>query len=249
MNRHGMHERLGLLAAATVAAGLLTTTAAAVGQDGPTSRPADRGPTTQSDSERGLLAGPTVKDAAARPESGRDRAASATDLPRIPVRVWFQALRSIDLTPEQTRAFTAKVRSFQQSTRAFQRQKGPRLRALAERMRNARRGGDSKPLTADEQMELESLRAEAPRPTTVQTEIWDQLTPAQQDAMRAALDRAAEEMQRGDRRGERRGRDRGTERGPAEMDRRGEAADERLDKASRRRAAFLRSRQSTSDRD
>ncbi|MCA9284561.1 MAG: hypothetical protein KDA22_05075 [Phycisphaerales bacterium] len=147
--------------------------------------------------DRGLLAGPTVTDAAADGTGGfagggmnAGRQSDRRD--PVPPRVWFRVLSTLELDPAQRERVQAVAQEFQAEARAFQKANGPAIKELEARMKEMGPGG-SKELRS----KMQALRSKAPKAEPSMERIWKMLTPEQQDEFKARLDELRKQRSRG----------------------------------------------------
>lgn len=110
------------------------------------------------------------------------------------VRLWLEALKSIELEPEKREAIRIRVEAFAAERSAFERAHGKERRELEQELRQAGRDG-APPKALRERMQ--ALMAKAPNPEVVQREVYAMLSSTQQEALRERF--AALETERAER--------------------------------------------------
>ncbi len=184
--------RFALLLATAATIMLAAASPVAASQDkGPTSRPdtqsqqdtdakKNKNTTTDQAAADGLLAGPKVKtdDELGGPASmvrpGQQR------LQQMPMTQWLRQLRQLGLSAEQWQVIKPEIDGFLAASKEYQQTHGRELRALRVEIRQARQ--DNKPVP-ELLKKATALQGLAPKPEELQEYIWEQLTPAQQDAL------------------------------------------------------------------
>lgn len=170
---------------------LLLLTAAALGQAAAPETP-QAGEAPQVD--RNLLAGPTVEDAAvADAADAVSRRPGAKRALSVRPQQWFAIVRQLDLTPNQQAKINAIVNEFRTARQDFRRKHGGTLRAAQEQLRRSKREGEM-PHRQESLQRMQRLAAAWPRAEAYQRRIWNELTPEQQQVMRAKLDRLERQM-------------------------------------------------------
>ena len=155
---------------------------------------------------RTVLSGPSVGQSQGDPRrgdrKGSDRANRAMELPP---RAWIQAVKTLELSEEQTTQLDAIVAEHQEAMKTYAHEHGKALQDLRKRMREAVQKGE-KPESARE--ELKALQQAAPKFDTVQKRVWEILTAEQQEQLKVKLEQLRAQMaQRQGERGAGRGRD------------------------------------------
>ena len=154
-----------------------------------------------------LLAGPTVIEDDADPSqpgiAGVDRGRRVIS---VPVQRWLVTYRDLGLSSAQRLAAFEIVWTLQRDRRRFRREHGAEVRRLEARVRLARARGGT-PVDAKDVQWLQELRAAGPDQHAVQNELWNLLTPAQQELFRQRLDEVKADLseRRLDRRAKRAG--------------------------------------------
>jgi hypothetical protein len=224
-----------------------------------------------------LLAGPKVEDDAS-PASG-DMMRPAGEPQRrgqrqaeLPFRRWMEIIRQQELSPEQQDQIREIAGELQSQTQQFQ--QNPENRELMRQIREARQNGTEPPVQAREKMQ--QFEANRPKPEAFQQRIWAVLTTQQQDAAKAQMDAARQQIveqqrarrdarqdggnpdepamepgqpPRGDAAARGTGNARDASRAPDRARRRGAGGGgEGLDDMAKRRANFLKSRQAGAKR-
>ncbi|MCH2133137.1 MAG: hypothetical protein MK116_05240 [Phycisphaerales bacterium] len=146
---------------------------------------------------------------------------------QLPMRAWMAAYMELDLTPEQRSTARDSTQELQRSIRKFRDTYGAQMEELQKKIRGyADRSNPTEELLKLRQ-ELQALQAKQPEAKVLQEQLWNGLTPQQQEVMRKALEQ----------RTRRDGRDNGRR---GRGNRRGESpAEDGMDEATRKRLRLL----------
>jgi hypothetical protein len=208
----------------------------------------------------GILEGPKVDEAAeeGRDGFGMDERPDGKMRQRGPSarpRVWFNALKQLDLTTEQREKVQPIVEEFTRLRNEFETANGDQIKELETTLKAARDAGKPDRELAQK---VKGLRDKAPKPEPYMERIWELLTADQQETMRARLAELEKAAPRsGQRREEREGADPmqpaegpmtpAADERPRRRDRTApkEPSLEGLDELAKRRAEFLRAHKSS----
>ncbi|MFO0874602.1 MAG: hypothetical protein U0575_11615 [Phycisphaerales bacterium] len=138
----------------------------------------------------GLLAGPKVGDDEARDDKafGKERKPGKPEGGRQPVaqgRMWLEALNFIDLQGEQKQKVDAVLKRFDDARAAFEQEFGDKRRELQKQIKDAGGPGSKEGVALRKQ--AQEIMDKAPKPEPYQKEIFELLTPAQQETLKAKL--------------------------------------------------------------
>ena len=101
-------------------------------------------------------------------------------------RVWMNEYLSLDLTAQQRSSALKSNKDHQAAYRRFQKELGSEFKQLQEKVRKAARSQD--PQLQKLRLQLESMKQKQPRFESVQTMLWEMLSPTQQSALREKLE-------------------------------------------------------------
>ena len=124
------------------------------------------------------------------PQSGNQRGRS------IRPRDWMKEYLSLDLTVQQRSSALKASKDHQAAYRRFQKDFGSEFKQLQEKVRKAARSQD--PQLQKLRLQLESMKQKQPRFESVQTTLWETLSPTQQSALRVKLEAVSANRNRGD---------------------------------------------------
>ncbi|MBG84199.1 MAG: hypothetical protein CMJ40_06590 [Phycisphaerae bacterium] len=111
-------------------------------------------------------------------------------------RMWLNEYLSLDLTTQQRSSAMKASRDHQAAYRRFQTKYGSEFKKLQEEVRKAARSQD--PQLQKLRLALESMKQKQPRFESVQTQLWEKLSPTQQSSMRKKLTALSEKRNRDD---------------------------------------------------
>ncbi len=130
-----------------------------------------------------LLAGPSIEEEEVTDQDMLSRklqeTGKSTNLnPRQQSRMWQAALKSIDLTAEQTEAMQKLRREFEEKQTAFQKAYGDELRSIRKEQAAAKKDGGTP--STESRVRMMELMELMPDVTAVQEKAWVLLTSDQQ---------------------------------------------------------------------
>jgi hypothetical protein len=141
-----------------------------------------------------LLSGPKVpQDATRTPARPMKNKGDARRAEQLPPRAWFRAVTMLELTPQQQAEFKAIADEYEQAVKAFREKHDEELRALQQKMREARAAGTP---PRELRQELQKINSQMPKAMEYQKRIWEQLDAAQQEALQSKLNDVRKELAR-----------------------------------------------------